>query len=55
VAEIVWRNGAQAVSDAGRPGTRERLAELQAFQETFADVAASSFFFAHELELLDED
>jgi hypothetical protein len=54
VAEVVWRNGAQAFADAARPATAARLAGLRALQEQFADVASSSYFFTHELELLDE-
>ena len=53
VAEVIWRRGSDILADARVPATRERLAALRGFQETFADVGRSAFFFAHQQEMLD--
>jgi hypothetical protein len=52
IAEVAWPGGAAILADAAAPGTRERLGRLRVMQEKFADPGRSSFFFAHEHELL---
>jgi hypothetical protein len=53
VAEVIWQRGSDILADARLPATRQRIALLRGFQETFADVGRSAFFFAHQQDMLD--
>jgi hypothetical protein len=48
MVEISWRSGAQAIQDIGRSEAAAPIAAMQAHQETFIDLARSSFFFTHQ-------
>ena len=54
VAEVLWPSGSEVVAAANVPWMRERIAALRRDQESFLDVAASSFFFVHELDVLED-
>ncbi len=54
VAEVLWPSGSEVLAAANVPWMRERIAEMRRYQASFIDVAASSFFFVHELDVLEE-
>jgi len=53
IAEIWFENAPAALAALQRPEWSEGLARFQAFQESFADMERSSFFFAIEDEVFD--
>lgn len=55
VAEVLWPSGSEVLAAANLPWMRERIAELRRYQESFIDVASSSFFFVHEMDVLEEE
>lgn len=54
VAEVLWPSGSEIAAAANVPWMRERIAELRRYQESFIDIGASSFFFVHELDVLED-